>query len=383
MSRSTNRLVIMTTLLTPLSFAGVAAGKVIVVSPGSSIQAAVDTAVPGDTVVVKAGTYHEAGRPCPSDAGKTCAVVVNKDRIGLIGLSRSVVLENAGDQDRGIEVARTGASGATCLSNPAERITGSLVQGLTVKGFEDDGIFLFCVDNWLVDSCRANDNLEYGIFPSHCGAGRVAANVATGANDTGIYIGQSHDVRVDHNVATDNVSGFEIENCTGVELDHNLAYGNTGGILTFTLPFLDVKANTDNRIHDNLSLHNNRPNTCLDPSDAVCGVPQGTGILVLATDNNRVEQNVVTGNNSFGIAVANFCLATNTPPDICDLLDINPDPDGNVIARNVVIGNGSSPAPSLDPVFAVDLAWDLTGSGNCWKMNKNGTEFPSPLPACP
>ena len=32
-------------------------------------------------------------------------------------------------------------------------------------------------------------------------------NVATGANDTGIYIGQSHDVRIDHNVATDNVSG--------------------------------------------------------------------------------------------------------------------------------------------------------------------------------
>jgi len=36
----------------------------------------------------------------------------------------------------------------------------------------------------------------------------------------------------------------------------------------------------------------------------------------------------------------------------------------------------------IDPVFAVDLAWDTTGSGNCWEKNKHDTEFPSPLPSC-
>src|SRR4029453_15456275 len=98
-----------------------------------------------------------------------------------------------------------------------------------------------------------NDNAEYGIFPSLCGAGRVTMSVATGANDTGIYIGQSHDVRIDHNVATDNVSGFEIENSSAVRCDHNRAFGNTGGILSFALPGLDVTQNADNRIDHNAS----------------------------------------------------------------------------------------------------------------------------------
>jgi len=41
------------------------------------------------------------------------------------------------------------------------------------------------------------------------------------SHDTGIYIGQSHDVRVTHNFAMGNVSGFELENCRDTRMDHN------------------------------------------------------------------------------------------------------------------------------------------------------------------
>ena len=40
--------------------AGATAGTTIVVSPGQSIQAAVNQAQPGDTVLVKPGVYHQA-----------------------------------------------------------------------------------------------------------------------------------------------------------------------------------------------------------------------------------------------------------------------------------------------------------------------------------
>jgi parallel beta-helix repeat protein len=373
----------LTLALVSLALPATAGARTVKVSPGESIQAAVDTASPGDTVALAPGTYTEAGSPCPAEPGHTCALVVTEDDISIVGRGGGpVVLEEAGDQDEGIAVGKT--DDPSCLGDESLQVNGSLIRGITVKGFEDDGVFLFCVDGFRVTDVSAIDNEEYGIFPSHSFNGRVDHSFTSGANDTGFYIGQSHDARMDHNLATDNVSGFEIENSTRVRADHNEATGNTGGILVFALPFLDVKSNSDNEVDHNSVHDNNRDNTCLDPEDSVCGVPIGTGILVLAADDNDVHHNSVSGNGSFGIAIANFCVGTGTPPEICGLLDIQPDADGNHVTHNNVTGNGGD--PDLDrlasPVFAADLAWDGTGTGNCWSKNVFGTSFPPELPAC-
>ena len=369
-----------------LALAAPAGARAIFVGPQGSIQAAVDQANPGDAILIRPGTYHEAGRPCPTEPGNTCAVVIDKDNISLVGLGfgpARVILENAGGQNQGVAIARQGAAGPDCLTDDSQRVKGAAVLGLTVNGFGGDGIFLFCVDNWLVAGNATHDNAEYGIFPSHCGPGQVTFNVATGSNDTGIYIGQSHDVRIDHNRARGNVSGFELENTSNSRVDHNVSTGNTAGILTFTNIFLDVKQNADNRVDHNFIQGNNKANTCIHPTDEVCAVPPGTGLLVLAADRNLVDHNVVLGNDSFGIAVANFCVGNMLTPEQCAMLDIEPNPDGDQVRANFVKGNGSNPSPLIDPVFAVDLAWDTTGTGNCWANNIAGTQFPATLPACP
>jgi nitrous oxidase accessory protein NosD len=144
-----------------------------------------------------------------------------------------------------------------------------------------------------------------------------------------------------------------------------------------------VKSNSDNRIDHNRVQGNNRKNTCLEPEDTVCDVPPGTGILMLATDRNTVDANKVTGNKSYGIAVANYCVALNVSAADCAALDIEPNPDDNHMTGNTAKQNGKDPDPSVPSVFTVDLAWDTTGTGNCWSGNKAGTTFPSPLPACP
>src|SRR6266567_4027096 len=112
-------------LLAVCVMAGMASARVtrtIVVGPGQSIQAAVDLASPGDTILVKPGTYTEAGQPCPTEPTVSCAVVVNKDNIDLVGQgtqAHPVILMNSGGQDQGIAVAKTGGPG--CLSDPSER----------------------------------------------------------------------------------------------------------------------------------------------------------------------------------------------------------------------------------------------------------------------
>jgi parallel beta-helix repeat protein len=361
-----------------------AEAKTIRVQPGQSIQMAVDQADRGDRVLVAPGTYREEGRPCPTEPSHTCAVAIERHGIRLVGVpsrGHPVVLLAGADQDEGIAVGKS--DDGDCLSEPSKRVHGSLIRGLTVRGFEDDGVFLICVDHWRITRVRAVDNREYGTFPSHTLSGRLDHSFASGANDTGHYVGQSRQARVDHNVAKGNVSGFEIENSSRIRADHNLATGNTAGLLSFALPGLDVKANSDNRLDHNRAFRNNKPNTCVEPDDAVCDVPPGSGILLIGTDRNRVVANRVAGNKSFGIALSNYCVATGLSDADCAALDIDPDPDGNRILGNRVKSNGTAPDPSLPAVFAVDLAWDTTGTDNCWSGNRAGTTFPPSLPACP
>jgi parallel beta-helix repeat protein len=365
-----------------LAVPATASAKVIKVKPGQSIQAAVDKANSGDRVQIAPGTYTSSSTECPPRPSRSCAVSVTKDDIDIVGQGGPgrVVLEAEPGQEEGIAVGRQG--GGNCVEEPSARVHGSLVSGITVRGFEEDGILLSCVDHWRVTGVAAIENEEYGIFPSHVLEGRLDHSFASGANDTGHYIGQSFDSRVDHNVATGNVSGFELENSTGIRADHNLAFGNTGGILSFDLPFLDVKVNSGNVIDHNVVMNNDRENTCSDPEDTVCQVPAGTGILLMAVDENLVKSNLVTGNDSYGIAVANICLAQELPEEVCSVLDIEPNPDHNSVIGNVALGNGLNPAPSLPPVFAKDLAWDGSGTGNCWSRNFFATAFPDPLPSC-
>lgn len=377
----------MTALLVPalvLAFALPAEAKTIHVHKGQSIQAAVDRAKARDRILVHPGVYREEGKPCPAISAQTCAVAIQKHGIKLIGVPRKgrpVVLRARDGQDAGIEVGkpRTG----DCLTDASKRLHGSLISGFTVRDFDDFGVFLLCVDHWRITRVRAIDNGEYGTFPRHTTIGRLDHSFASGSNDTGHYIGQSNRARVDHNVAKDNVSGIEIENSTRIRADHNLATGNTGGILSFALPGLDVKTNANNRIDHNRVRGNNRRNTCLEPEDAVCSVPPGTGILLVAADTNRIEANKVSGNKSFGIAVANYCIALGASESECAAIDIEPNPDGNRTIGNDARNNAKDPDPSVPSVFAVDLAWDTSGTGNCWSGNKAGTTFPSPLPACP
>jgi parallel beta-helix repeat protein len=326
------------------------------VHPGGSIQAAVNAAPPGTTILIDPGTYAEA-------------VTVSKNGLSLIGLhgpgGAGVVIANPGGADTGILVTS---------------VTGFTLRNVTVTGFGQNGVSLVHVDHFVVAHVALANDGQYGVFPLFSAHGLIEHSTATGQADTGFYVGQSHDVLLTNDVASHNVNGFEVENSVRVSVIGNASHDNVAGILVDLLPGLAVKVASDNLLVGNVVYNNNAPNTA-SPPDIVAAVPSGSGILIVGADRTTVEGNLVTGNNFTGIGLASTLFLgrlAHLPP--AAFAGIDPNPDHNEIEDNVVVDNGArSPIPFAP---GADLLWDGTGVGNCWMGNLFLTSFPSALPDC-
>ncbi len=330
----------------------------VTVHPGSSIQAAVNAANAGTIIFIEPGIYKEA-------------VVVNKPRIQLVGTKGSckdIIIENPGDEENGITVSDEG--------------DGFFLKNVTVRNFEENGVLLTRVDNFVLDHVASVNNSEYGLFPVLCNHGVIKFCSATGSSDTGIYVGQSENIIIQFNVAFANVSGFEIENCTNVNASWNEAYDNTAGLSVFLLPGLTVKTSSNilvahNKIHDN-----NLANFAPPGGGLEVNIPQGAGILLVGADNTTIEHNLISRNNFVGVATVSTLVLgalAGIPPEA--FADIEPNPDGAMITHNILKNNGTAAPPGL-PLPAAELLWDGSGSNNCWSNNIYSFSFPASLPVC-
>ena len=128
-----------------------AAGDTIVVT--TTIQAAVDAADPGDTVLVPAGIYAET-------------VNVTEPGITIRG-SHGAVLDGSG---LGLQF------GIRVRSLDGSRLDGFTLEGLTIRGYTRYGSQVSGVDNFRLTGTRYLDNPLYGLFPVRCSHGRVDHN---------------------------------------------------------------------------------------------------------------------------------------------------------------------------------------------------------------
>ena len=338
-----------------------AARATAIVPAGSSIQDAVDAAQPGAVILVEPGTYAEA-------------VTIDKANISLMGkggpgAQAAVIIENPGGAANGITVTAEG--------------DGVRLADFTVRGFSRNGVFMSGVDGFHLIRLVAEDNGDYGLFPTRSSNGVMIHCRASGHADAGLYIGQSTDVRLLHNVVHENVIGIEASNSSDIEVSHNLAENNTIGILSVLLPpsaFRTVLTASEMLISQNTVRNNNLPNFA-EQGSLPSFVPAGSGILVVGVDRTVVEKNDVSGNEWVGIGLG----STSTFGMLAGIPDVGlPDPDaeGVTIRKNRLSNNGSNPPPPPFPLPGVDLLWDGTGTDNCWENNEYETSFPSALPAC-
>lgn len=302
--------------------AGRAEAKVLTVTPGGDAQEKLQTALldakPGDTVAIGAGRYELTD-----------------------GLSLDVA---------GVTVKGAGPA-ATILSFKGQKSSGEgflitsnrvTVRDLGVEDCKGDGIKSKGVDQITFKNLRVewtngpkDTNGAYGVYPVSSTNVLIDGVTVKGASDAGIYVGQSKNIILKNSRAEFNVAGIEIENSMNADVFDNVSTHNAGGILVFDLPNLPQMGGHSTRVFRNKVVLNDTKNFA--KKGAIVGdVPTGTGIMVMANRDIHVFENEIDQNQTAAVLVVSYTQAY-------DDLTYNPLPRDIVVRDNKIGRNGWSP----------------------------------------
>lgn len=182
-------------------------------------------------------------------------------------------------------------------------------------------------------------NGAYGIYPVQTTNVLMEGNVAIGASDAGIYVGQSKNVIVRNNRAEYNVAGIEIENTIDADVYDNVAINNTGGILVFNMPALSQEGHTT-RIFNNNITENNTKNFG-HKGTPVASVPAGSGIVINSNDNVEIFGNEIKDNRTANIIISSVYSTNYSEDNTVEGYDAYP--ESIYIHDNVFSGGGDRP----------------------------------------
>ena len=340
------------------------------VYPGQSIQQAVDAVLPGGTIIIMPGEYQE------KHDGLN-AVTVSKDRLKIIARSKPkrgirVVLKPWGTQRNGVVVQPADSGG---------RVNGFHLKGLTIQGFPNNGILTRYLDNFKIEENETIDNLENGIWPTLSANGLVKHNVSYGSQDAALWVEASENVRVLRNELHHSPTGLEVTVSNNILLEGNDIHDNTAGMGLYHSkgaglpPLQPPDRNGDwtvikNHIHDN-----NQPNSA--PPGSLSGqLPPGIGIALIGVDRVNLLDNTIENNQTFGIAISQWCLVAGGCDDTTPPLTGFPDtfPDGNRVVGNSFSHNGYAPVGDF-AFLAADMTYVVLDPShmNCFADNTYST----------
>jgi parallel beta-helix repeat protein len=321
--------------------AGPAGAATIVVNPGQSIQAAVDAANPGDTVLVRPGTYYQE-------------VVIQTDRIKLQGSLAAI-------RPPLVDTSPCGQI-AICVVGNIDFNTGEIfgyvhgvtVTGFTVNGFANSGIFAYAADRTTFSNNTSLSNAAYGLVAFTTIYTTMFGNVARQNGEAGLYIGDSPvaNASVHDNAAQANTFGILFRNSTAGTLQHNTITHNCGGIIV--LADSPGPASNVNVLSNTVS---GNTSAC-DSEDA--GPVSGIGIALLGADHVFVSGNTVRDNTPTGDTIAEGGVIVEEGP-------AGTPAHANTITGNTILHN------------TPDIFWDGSGHDNVFKPNTCQTSVPSGL----
>ncbi len=265
---------------------------------------------------------------------------------------RGITIRGAGPGKTVLSFAESPAQDGISLS----QVNGMTLEDLTILDAPGNGLRIFRTEDVTVrrvhvgwsnadpDSPLYDPSMEswkqngaYAFYPVFCNRLLIEDSVAYGSSDSGFYVGQTRNALVRRNLAYHNVIGFEFENTYFSEFVENEARDNTAGISLFDLPSR-IYTGAFNSAHHNKIHNNNIPNFA--PLGTVAAFnPQGTGMLVFASDLIRIHDNEITNNDTIGIALFNYGVVDAN--EAATQLDFYP--EGVEIYDNLMRDNGQRP----------------------------------------
>lgn len=328
------------------------------------LQRQLITAQPGDVITIPAGVH-------PMSRGLSLNVA-------------GVTIRGEG-MDKSVLSFKGQVQGAEGLLVSAGDFT---IENVAIEDTPGDGLKVVGGRNIVIRRVRTEwtngpdeKNGAYGIYPVQAENVLVEENVAIGASDAGIYVGQSRNVVVRNNRAERNVAGIEIENTFSADVYGNVARENTGGILVFNMPDLPQPGHST-RVYGNTVVGNNTGNFGAEGTP-VASVPAGSGIVINSNDRVEIFDNDIADNDTANIIISSY-YATGWEGMREMGEEYDPYPETIYIYGNRMSGGGGSP-DGLDlkalkvAMFGLngslpDVLWD--GYFNADKADADGNLLP-------
>jgi parallel beta-helix repeat protein len=257
------------------------------------IQSAFATAEPGSTLQFAEGTFTFRNQ-----------LIVGASDVSVVGAGIDSTVLDFVNQASGSE----GIFAQNVQNLRLERFTVKDTLGNGVKVLGAKGVVFRQVKAyWTGPDPSAHG--AYGLYPVQSEDVLIEGCVASGASDSGLYVGQSNNVIVRNNEAFGNVAGIEIENTVSADVYANDVHDNTGGILVFDLPDLQQLGGHAVRVYEN-DIHDNNTTNFAPPGNIVGSVPAGTGSFVMANHDVEIFGNEFTNNGTGHLAVVSYFVTS-------------------------------------------------------------------------